>query len=357
MSIFSGCMVVFAILIKLVNIKYLLHITHRTKNLMVICSMVLGGICMVTAFAARIFVFTLFGCLFFGLGTSLGESTNLGFLKGFPNWVSGGYTSGTGLSGLIGTVFYFLLKLFHFSFYAVNLSIFIFYPIYAFVFYRVCVLKKRLENLPSTEDLFLSENLNDEECKDLTTIEEKEATVNEHLKLSNVKNFFPQAKAFFVWFFLLYLMEYMASSWFTSYIVAKYAAKYPKDRQPFFVNYGFELGAVFYRLSLFIGRSSLKFTKNYSLKSLIYLLMCFTCFYFIQTVSNIEFTFPVMFVTLSCIALIGGVSYCVIVFQVLSLQTVEKKDKENMMNFLSGFGELGMLVSSLLGIFFLKFLL
>ena len=78
---------------------------------------------MLIAYWKNIFILTLVTMLFFGIGTSLGEANNLGFLKGFPAETSAGYTTGTGLSGLLGTVFYFLLKLFHFSFYAVNLSV------------------------------------------------------------------------------------------------------------------------------------------------------------------------------------------------------------------------------------------
>ena len=143
MSAFSGCLVLFGIFARIYNTKFLLKLKHRTKNIIVIISFVLGVGILLTSRFCDIFAFALIGTIFIGIGCSLGDSTNLGFMKGLPPIVANGHSSGTGLSGLIGTSFYLLLKIFKFSFYAVVSSMLFFYPLYALNFYIALKFKKR----------------------------------------------------------------------------------------------------------------------------------------------------------------------------------------------------------------------
>lgn len=46
----------------------------------------------------------------FGVGSALGESTTLGFCKGFPSNIVGFFSSGTGFAGIFGSGIILLLK-------------------------------------------------------------------------------------------------------------------------------------------------------------------------------------------------------------------------------------------------------
>ena len=354
MSIFSLFSVVFAISIRMINAKWMLHIRHRTKNILVICFFVCGVSFMLLAKSTNTFTLTLFGSIFFGAGTSLGESNNLGFLKGFPPSMSGAYSSGTGLSGVIGSVFYLLLKLFHFSFYTVNLLILIFYPFYAFVFYKACVLKEYIET-PQT--LYEETILGNEQPANLKQVEINEAKVNEHLNIALIKKLWPFTAYLYFSFFLLYLLEYISNSWFTSHIVHNFDKIYKVDeKKPFFIEYGFEIAIVLYRVFLFAGRSMLSVTKHCFKQLLFFILVMIFIFYFLQTIFGTFFGYPTMFITLSFMAFIGGIIYCNIIYTALKRNTIPKQHKEIVINILGSFGELGMLCSAVLGLICLQFL-
>jgi battenin len=57
-------------------------------------------VCNFTSIVA--FVFSLVASIILGINLSFGESTNLGYLKGFPKRLVVGYSSGTGFAGVFG---------------------------------------------------------------------------------------------------------------------------------------------------------------------------------------------------------------------------------------------------------------
>ena len=238
MTIFHFIMLIFAMLIRIINAKYMLKIRHRIKNLLVVACFSVGILLMIIAFWKQWFAFTLFSMIFFGMGTSLGEGNNLGFLKGFPSEIYAGYTAGTGLSGLIGSTFYFLLKLFKFPFYAVNLSMLIFYPLYVLMFHLACVYKAKLTEFYKQSSDFEQEG-SKEHLLDQLNVEDIEAKVNDELSFQNFKLVWPSCKFLFFSFFCLYLFEYVSNSWMTSHIVASFRGKYDDDSVPFFNKFGF----------------------------------------------------------------------------------------------------------------------
>ena len=357
MTIFHAFMIIFAISTRIINAKYLLNIRHRIKNLIVVACFCIGVVSMLIAYWKNIFILTLVTMLFFGIGTSLGEANNLGFLKGFPAETSAGYTTGTGLSGLLGTVFYFLLKLFHFSFYAVNLSILVFYPFYIFSFHYACILKKKISKYSNQNLSFKQgESLQSSDSLTQSVIEENEAAVNKSISWKNVKLLWPTCKFLFILFFCLYLLEYVCNSWLTSHIVSSFSNQYKKGESPFCITYAFELASITYRLFLFLGRGSLLCVKCPKIKLMSMLLFGISLFYLIQALSKTFFSLPVMFVTLSVIAFIGGVIFSNIIFAILDIPGIKKKHREIAVNILGIFGESGMFASSILGLIFLRLL-
>mmetsp|Transcript_19871 Transcript_19871/g.14313 ORF Transcript_19871/g.14313 Transcript_19871/m.14313 type:complete len:117 (-) Transcript_19871:791-1141(-) len=62
------------------------------------------GICSIYTSVSACFFLALVATIIQGSACALGESTLLGFLKGFPNHTVGYFSSGTGGAGLCGTL-------------------------------------------------------------------------------------------------------------------------------------------------------------------------------------------------------------------------------------------------------------
>ena len=392
MSAFSGCLVLVGLVIRMFNTKFLLRVRHRYKNWMVIASFVVGVGLMMLADNLNIFELTLLGTIFFGIGTSLGDSTNVGFIKGLPPIVAAGHSSGSGLSGVIGSTFYLLLKIFNFSFMDVNIAMLFFYPIYAVVFWRAVCFKKEFDQLimgeggnhvegeqseietplnknkntdskevsvdmkePYMEIINKDENEDDREEEGrrettLENVEERESKVNENLNWTNLKIVLPKCYSLVLAYFMMYLLEYICNSWSTSRIVANYSCQYDAN-PPFYIKYGFELALVFYRIVLFVGRTTLSFFKCPRVWPLIIILGGMTFFYFCQSMMFAFFPIPIMYVSIMMIAFVGGLLYCNIIYMTLRNTHLPRRQKEISLNLVVIMGDVGILFSSLIGIF------
>jgi battenin len=84
--------------------------------------MLINTLIMITAFTLAAFAATfnqhiasfymaLVASMLFGISTALGESTILGFCKGFPSTYVGLFSSGTGFAGIFGSGLLLILKM------------------------------------------------------------------------------------------------------------------------------------------------------------------------------------------------------------------------------------------------------
>ena len=76
----------------------------------VVASFVIIAICLFYSDVPAMFWISLIGSIIAGIGSALGESVNLGFLKTFPGNVIGYYGSGTGMAGITGVLIFISLK-------------------------------------------------------------------------------------------------------------------------------------------------------------------------------------------------------------------------------------------------------
>jgi MFS family permease len=371
MSLFSGSLVLFGIFARIINSKFLLKIRHRRKNLMVIFIFVLGIFIMCVSMHFQIFMFSILATLFFGLASSLGESTNLGFMKGLPIIVASGHSSGAGLSGVLGCVLYLFLKIYNFSFYSIMFSMLLSYPFYGYCFNLVLVLKQKwnyiiysnnkMMNLNKLKIEFKVNSSSEEKDKtenlelDMEAIEYQESQINQYMSWETIKSVWPKSYSYILGFFCLYFLEYVAISWITSHIIHEYSLNFENQKMPFLVTYGFEISMVFYRVFLFFGRSTLSFFKVKNFWFLIFLLLICDGIYFVHSIFNSMFTFTSIFINMFFIAVFGGIIYCNIIYIALQNNSLKKSEKEITMNLLSMFGDLGILLSSISGIIVSKY--
>lgn len=99
---------------KVCNAKYLIKIRHIVRifinsiNLMV--GFLIISFCCTFKEHEISFWLSLLSSIILGTGSALGESTTLGFIKGFPSSVVGYFGSGTGFAGMFGSGIILILK-------------------------------------------------------------------------------------------------------------------------------------------------------------------------------------------------------------------------------------------------------
>ena len=97
--------VILGVVVKVVNALYLLDTSHSLRMVVSTFCCVLG-LCMLTVSAHVGFWFAISAICLIGAFSALGESLVLGFLKDFHPRLTGAWSSGTGISGVAGTLGY-----------------------------------------------------------------------------------------------------------------------------------------------------------------------------------------------------------------------------------------------------------
>ena len=144
MSLFIGSLTLLNILIRVLYLKFLVRIKHIYRITLSIVLTILAVVLLILSKVYLNFALSCLGTLFIGIACVVGEMTNLGFMKGFPPSVISGYSSGTGMSGVIGSYGYLLLKIFKFKFHHILLIYLLFLPVYFFSFTRILNIKQGL---------------------------------------------------------------------------------------------------------------------------------------------------------------------------------------------------------------------
>jgi len=106
-------LIVFSAFIRIANIKFFIKILHRYRIYTVITISSIGYVIISVSCAATEdwgFYLSLVGSVFCGSMQALGEGVNLGFLKSFPSELVGGWSSGTGLAGIVGSLLFIALN-------------------------------------------------------------------------------------------------------------------------------------------------------------------------------------------------------------------------------------------------------
>ena len=144
MSLFVGSLTLLNILIRVLYLKFFVKIKHIYRITLSVVLTILAVLLLILSKVYLNFTLSCIGTLFIGVACVVGEMTNLGFMKGFPPSVISGYSSGTGMSGVLGSFGYLLLKIFKFQFQHILLIYLLFLPVYFFSFTRILKIKLNL---------------------------------------------------------------------------------------------------------------------------------------------------------------------------------------------------------------------
>ena len=362
MGIFSFSMVFIAMLLRVVNSRYLMKIKHQYKIWCAIVFSVLSIGFLILSKQIQLFGFTIVSCLLVGFSISLGDCTIIGFMKCFPAIIFSGYSSGTGMSGVVGATFYLVLKFFSVPFEYIVLSLLVFYPIYGLCFYLVMRLKVQLEesmkqnnnSFVELEEVNISIDKKERETKgmklpSIRKLQENESQINQKLSWSSFKRVFKKGWLLYMDLLIMYFLEYISLTAISSQISIQYHQKYPANKAPKVIFVFFEILQLCYQLGVWLARSSLDIMRIKRIWIIVLFLSLATIGFFLQSIFHSMVSYWVPFMVLLVIGFVGGLGYVNVYHQILKHPEVEKKYKEISTNLTGIFADLGIISSSLVG--------
>lgn len=370
MSFFSSSLVFFGCFVRIFNTRFLLKIKHKYKNWVTIVIWANSIILLIVGKYTKLFGLTIVASICVGIGTSLGDCTIIGFMKCFPPKIISGYSSGTGMSGIIGAALYLLFKLFNVSFLTTVLSLLVFYPVYGVCF--LLVIRMKLNMHKTTQSLILNKqeqgpketDIVDAELESNASIpaendkqqqeelEKNESAINAPLTWQNFVRVFLKAWGLFLSFGLLYFLEYIAITSISSQIAEKYKNNYAPDKVPRIVSVLFETLQLAYQCGIFLSRSSLDLIQIKKIWLILTFLFAFSGLSFVQSVIHATPGIWLPIITIFLLGFTGGFGYANIFHQVLKNKKIDKSERELSININGMASDLGIIFSSLIGYFF-----
>ena len=197
--------------------------------------------------------------LLFGAGSALGEAVILGFLKTFPGKAIGYFASGQGMAGIMGTLFFIVLRPLGLPDTAIYLLVIPTVIPYLISFIWLNNEKKRYPYIPRPEELSEAEHSN------LTIVGKdlhNEGVVdNQNLTCENFLQIFRKAGLLI---FNLVLIVFLSLIIITSFTVAQTSMildEQPERADEMLYKSSFVIFQLCFQIGVFLGRSSLPFFK------------------------------------------------------------------------------------------------
>ena len=337
MSLFVGSLVVCSVLVKIFNAKYLLKIHHKIRIAIAVAFFVIGVVSIILALNLMSFEISLAGSMLLGIGVSFGDANIQGFMKGFPAETFSGYASGTGGAGVFGSFYCLVFVACHFD------VIYIFYCLLpAYIFYFMCftyVLRLKTQIDRASNVGMLEE----------TAIQDKETQINLELSWVVLPTILTKIAYYSSFFGLVYFLEYCIFNFLAV------AAADKLTGESFFVKQAFNLVQCFYQIGVFVARSSLLLFKIKKLQILCLVQFSFFCLW-IGFATVIDVREQIMFMTVFSVGITAGLTYVNSIYMILSDPKITKSEKEVALNLNSMASDIGILMSSLMGVLFKEFI-
>ena len=306
------------------------------------------------------FILTLIPSIIMGTGQAFGEVTFLGYIRTFhENYVSG-WSSGTGLAGIVGALLSIIFKLLNEKFNLKNLYLILSLvtALFFFAFYITFKVKKNIDYIYEIEND--KSNGNNYSNKIELEIRESKydkydntpnsASNNKRMTLKNFFIVFKYGKRYILNMFIVYFLEYTVCSGFcerSNYF------KYIDSKNMFFEKAQYEIFLLFYQLGVFISRSSLFIFKYLNFVELLNIFQLINfIFWLIEATMGIISNQWFCFFTLFLLGLCGGGVYVGCFYFILNDNRIPPEYKELCLNICTIFIDLGVLLSSIICIIF-----
>ncbi len=327
-SLYSSSLVLFSTIVRLINSRFLVRIHHKIRIQFVFLVNIIGTLLIVCAIHLNESLLSFLGTTVIGIGCALGDSTLLGFLKGFNPDITVGYTSGLGFSGLTGSLLYLLLIQViddQLIFMIINLFTVIYLVCFIFLLKLKVQTDAHINEMNVKHGLIaktgLLSKITFNELEHL--IEDKETVNNDYLTFSNLWEVLRNIYFYTTNLCLIYLCQYAS----TTYLAKMIQNKFPLKSSNFFIKNIYEIFQNVYKLGVFLARSSLSLIKCFNIVFLTLVEISLLGFWIYLTVSSNKNYF-LMFFIVFLIGLIGGFSFVLVIYSFYIDKKITKNSKE-----------------------------
>ncbi len=343
MAAFQFMLIFFNLFIRAFNMKYFIKFKHTSR--IIVNTIILMSAYTIIAITSRYesitaFVFALIASSLMGAGSCFGESTVLGYLKGFPAVVVVGWGSGTGFAGVFGAGISILLKLKLNTFY-LCLGCLPLCLLYVGLFFLIVYRKNKL--LANATD----------ETKPLTNEPHSanEAIFNDNLKWVNIKAVLPKIYFFCINLASVYFLEYSIMTAYGDH-TTKMLKKVDNNYNSFLVENAYMFICLSYQIGVVISRSSLKLIQVKKVQIITLLQYINWCLWLLEAFNMIVTNYYILFVHMVFVGLMGGCQYVNVMFLILNSEDLNINQKELAINMTTFFDDIGITLSSILSIIF-----
>ena len=341
MAAFQFMLIFFNLFIRVFNMKFFIKFKHTSR--IIVNTIILMTAYIIIAITSRYetitaFVFALIASSLMGAGSCFGESTVLGYLKGFPPEIVVGWSSGTGFAGVFGAGISILLKLELNTFY-LCLGCLPLCLLYLGMFFLIVYRKSKLLSNPTDEAKPLMNNI------------ANEAIQNDNLKWVNIKVVLPKIYFFCINLASVYFLEYSIMTAYGDH-TTKVLKKVDNHYNSFLVENAYMFICLSYQIGVVISRSSLKIIKIKKIQIISLLQYINWCLWSLEAFNIIVTNYYILFVHMAFVGLMGGSSYVNVMYLILNSDDLEKNQKELALNMTTFFDDIGITLSSVLSIVF-----
>jgi hypothetical protein len=186
-TLYTSVATIFSIITRMVNSKLCLKVSYKKRVIIICFWMIFGYLSMFTVlvlhenalkhYNALCFVLTFIPCFFLGSSYAFGESAMIAYLRLFPKTLIAGWSSGTGVSGMMGGGLNLLTQLLdNFSLKFLYLVLTPVGPLYLFLFLWTFKLLKKdrnslLEGIDTINEPVIEDKIEQDNNKDIEAIE------------------------------------------------------------------------------------------------------------------------------------------------------------------------------------------
>ena len=303
------------------------------------------------------FCLTLIPSFIMGTGYAFGESTVLGYLKAFPKDLVGGWSSGTGLSGLTGGTLNLLVKIFKVDLQYLYIGVSPFCFAYFVLFFCADRLKAKYDAEIESgtiigplqpEDSVEVPSPKTSEEKDVVPTKDNKDIKNKEMNLGNFLSAFTAGSHIIINLGLVYFLEFTTLNGVTERISQKVSAKVKEGEADYYLNL-YEMFCLCYQIGVFISRSSLQIVKKiprawiFSLCQAVNMVLWILDYY-----CGILFGFYVRGPLLIVLGFFGGGAYAACFYQILQSKYIPQDLKELCVNIATICNDIGTLGSGLM---------
>ena len=352
---------------RLFNSKFLINISHKKRIIFLSFYLFTAYIALfvilrlfkgTTEHQTLGFCLTLIPSFIIGTGYAFGESTILGYLKAFPKDLVGGWSSGTGLSGLIGACLNLVCK-------SVNIDLQYLYigtspaPLFYFVLFIIVEnLKKDYDKEIANGNILgplqpdqVAPSENNETSKDEESQNQSTETKNKEMSFSNLSAAFGAGYHIILNLGFVYFLEFTALNSISERITHKPDLKHNE------INI-YEAFCMCYNIGVFVSRSSLPLVRKikkawiFSVCQIVNFTILVLDFYF-----NILQDYYIRFPMLLELGFFGGGAYAACFYHILNSTVIPQDLKELCVNIATICNDTGTLFSGIATIIVSNFIM